>query len=156
MEINTEELELKGIIQNTVEKLQQSARLKQIALSLETDNQLKVLSDANMLQTIVRNILSNAIKFTPRGGSILVKTFASAHKKVTIKITDTGLGMDSEKLNKLFDISSKSYSQGTENEKSNGLGLILVKDFVEKNRGTINIESEKGKGTSVLVTLPQV
>jgi signal transduction histidine kinase len=64
--------------------------------------------------------------------------------------------MDSEKLNKLFDISSKSYSQGTENEKSNGLGLILVKDFVEKNRGTINIESEKGKGTSVLVTLPQV
>ncbi|WP_319230564.1 tetratricopeptide repeat-containing sensor histidine kinase [Draconibacterium orientale] len=156
MEINTAELELKGIIQNTVEKLQQSARLKQIALSLETDNQLKVLSDANMLQTIVRNILSNAIKFTPRGGSILVKTFASAHKKVTIKITDTGLGMDSEKLNKLFDISSKSYSQGTENEKSNGLGLILVKDFVEKNRGTINIESEKGKGTSVLVTLPQV
>ncbi|WP_297100662.1 tetratricopeptide repeat-containing sensor histidine kinase [uncultured Draconibacterium sp.] len=155
MEVNTEKLELKGVIQNTVEKLQQSASLKQIAISLDTDNQLKVLSDANMLQTIIRNIVSNAIKFTPRGGSISVKTFASAQKEVTIKITDTGLGMDSEKLNQLFDISSKSHSQGTENEKSNGLGLILVKDFVEKNNGSINIESEKGKGTSVIVTLPQ-
>ncbi len=155
MEVNTRELELKGVIQNTVEKLQQSANLKQIAISLDTENQLKVLSDANMLQTIIRNIVSNAIKFTPRGGSINVKTFASAQKEVTIQITDTGLGMDSEKLNQLFDITSKSHSQGTENEKSNGLGLILVKDFVEKNRGTINIESEVGKGTSVIVTLPQ-
>ncbi|WP_319500368.1 tetratricopeptide repeat-containing sensor histidine kinase [uncultured Draconibacterium sp.] len=155
MEVNTRELELKGMIQNTVEKLQQSANLKQIAISLDTDNQLKVLSDANMLQTIIRNIVSNAIKFTPRGGSIDVKTFASPQSEVTIKVTDTGLGIDAEKLNKLFDISSKSHSQGTENEKSNGLGLVLVKDFVEKNKGTISIESEVGKGTSVIVTLPQ-
>ncbi|WP_163322628.1 tetratricopeptide repeat-containing sensor histidine kinase [Draconibacterium mangrovi] len=155
MEVNTGKLELKGVIQNTVEKLQPSARLKQIAISLDTNNQLKVLSDANMLQTIIRNIVSNAIKFTPRGGSINVKTFASDQNEVTIKITDTGLGMNAEKLNKLFDISSKSHSQGTENEKSNGLGLVLVKDFVEKNKGTINIESEVGKGTSVVVTLPQ-
>ena len=63
--------------------------------------------------------------------------------------------MDTEKMNTLFDISSKNHSEGTEKEKSNGLGLILVKDFVEKNRGTINIESEKEKGTSVTVTLPQ-
>ncbi|KJF44255.1 tetratricopeptide repeat protein [Draconibacterium sediminis] len=155
IEVKTVELELKGVIQNTVEKLQQSANLKQIAILLDTDNQLKVLSDANMLQTIVRNIISNAIKFTPRGGSINVKTFGSVQKEVTIQITDNGLGMDSEKLNQLFDISSKSHSQGTENEKSNGMGLILVKDFVEKNKGTINIESEKGKGTSVIITLPQ-
>lgn len=155
MEVNTTELDLSSVIQNTVEKLQQSASLKQIAISLDTNNQLKVLSDANMLQTIIRNIVSNAIKFTPRGGSINVKTFTSAQKEITIKITDTGLGMAPEKLSQLFDISSKSHSQGTENEKSNGLGLILVKDFVEKNKGTINIESEKGKGTSVIVTLPQ-
>ena len=155
MEVNTTELELKGVIDDTIEKLAQSASLKQIAISLDTDNQLKVLSDANMLQTIIRNIVSNAIKFTPRGGSIHIKTFASEQKEITIKITDTGLGMDTEKMNTLFDISSKNHSEGTEKEKSNGLGLILVKDFVEKNRGTINIESEKEKGTSVTVTLPQ-
>lgn len=155
MEVKTTELELNRVIQNTVETLQQSANLKQIDIDLDTDNQLKVLSDANMLQTIIRNIVSNAIKFTPRGGSVLVKTYESGQGKVTINITDTGLGMAPEKLNKLFDITSKDHSQGTENEKSTGLGLILVKDFIEKNKGSININSEVGKGTSVIVTIPR-
>ncbi|QIA06449.1 tetratricopeptide repeat-containing sensor histidine kinase [Draconibacterium halophilum] len=132
MEVKTTELELNRVIQNTVETLKQSAKLKQINISLDTDNKLKVLSDANMLQTIIRNIISNAIKFTPRGGSVSVKTFDSGQGQVTINITDTGLGMAPEKLNKLFDITSKNHSQGTENEKSTGLGLILVKDFIEK------------------------
>ena len=154
MEVKTTALNLSDVITSTVDKLQQSARLKQISISLNTNNQLKVLSDANMLQTIVRNIVSNAIKFTPRGGSIRIETSSDEHRKVSITITDSGVGMAPEKLNKLFDISSKSHSQGTENEKSTGLGLILVKEFVERNNGTIQITSEPGKGTSVIVTLP--
>ena len=155
MEVKTTALNLSDVITSTVDKLQQSAQLKQIRISLNTNNQLKVLSDANMLQTVVRNIVSNAIKFTPRGGSIRIETSSDEHRKVSITITDSGVGMTPEKLNKLFDISSKSHSQGTENEKSTGLGLILVKEFVERNNGTIQITSEPGKGTSVIVTLPE-
>lgn len=155
MEVKITALELTDVLKITLEKLQQSANLKQIAISLETDDKLEVMSDANMLQTIVRNIISNAIKFTPRGGSINIKTFASDKNQVTIEISDTGIGMSSDKLSKLFDISSQSHSQGTENEKSNGLGLILVKEFVEKNNGTIHIDSELEKGTTVIITMPR-
>lgn len=154
IEVKTEKLVLNDLIENTISKLYQSAKLKQIEISVDTQKKLNVLSDANMLQTVIRNIISNAIKFTPRGGSINVASFISAKGEVVLKITDTGVGIEPDKLNKLFDISNKSYSQGTENEKSSGLGLILVKDFVERNKGSIYIESEPEKGTSVIVSLP--
>ncbi len=154
MEVKTTQLKLTDVLKTTIEKLQQSANLKQITIKLDTNDELEVLSDANMLQTIIRNIISNAIKFTPRGGSISVKSYSSEKNQVTLNISDTGIGMDSTTLSKLFDISSKRFSRGTENEKSNGLGLILVKEFVEKNNGTIHFDSEPGKGTSVIVMLP--
>ncbi|MDX8337890.1 tetratricopeptide repeat-containing sensor histidine kinase [Draconibacterium sp. IB214405] len=155
MEVKPTALGLTYVLKTTLEKLQQSANLKQINIKLETDDNLQVMSDADMFQTIIRNIISNAIKFTPRGGAINIKTFASEKNQATINISDTGIGINPDKLSKLFDISFKSHSQGTENEKSNGLGLILVKEFVEKNNGTIHVESEAGKGTSVIFTVPR-
>jgi signal transduction histidine kinase len=107
-----------------------------------------------MAQTIVRNLLSNAIKFTPRGGSVIIKTDVNNMNKANISITDNGVGIEKSELSKIFDISNIHHTTGTEDEKSTGLGLILVKDFVEKNKGTITIDSEKGKGTVVSFTLP--
>lgn len=155
IEIKPDRLLLTTTIKSTLESLEQSARLKQITVTLNTNDQLQVLFDPNMLQTIVRNILSNAIKFTPRGGKITVITSASEQNLVMLKITDTGIGIEPDKLSKLFDIGTSSSSQGTENEKSNGLGLILVKEFVERNNGTIQIDSDPQKGTSVSVIMPR-
>ncbi|WP_321369623.1 tetratricopeptide repeat-containing sensor histidine kinase [uncultured Draconibacterium sp.] len=154
IEIKPDRIQLTNTIKNTLDTLEQSARLKQITITLNTDDQLQVIFDPNMLQTVVRNILSNAIKFTPRGGKITVKTSASEQNAVMLKITDTGIGIEPDRLSKLFDIGTSSSSQGTENEKSNGLGLILVKEFVERNNGTIQIDSKKGKGTTVVLLLP--
>ncbi|WP_347839243.1 ATP-binding protein [uncultured Draconibacterium sp.] len=154
MEVKPVALNLADVINKALGNLHQAANLKQINFAIDTKEQLMVYSDPNMLQTVVRNLVSNSIKFTPRGGSIAVKTCEAKQNEVCITITDTGVGMSAEKLSKLFDIGTKSNSPGTENEKSTGLGLVLVKDFVEKNNGTIHIESEKGKGTSVVVTLP--
>jgi len=154
IEIKSARLQLTNVVQNALESIKQSSSLKQITINNDTNDQLYVQADPNMLQTIIRNILSNAIKFTPRGGSVHIKTSAITPKEITIIITDTGVGIEKTLLSKIFDISNSSHSQGTENEKSNGLGLILVKDFVEKNNGTILIESQKGVGTSVIISLP--
>ncbi len=154
IEIKPARLKLSEVVENALESIKQSASLKQITINNETSDQLNVMADQNMLQTIYRNILSNAIKFTPRGGSVTIRTSSATLKRVTVTITDNGVGIEKSVLSKIFDISNSSHSQGTENEKSNGLGLILVKDFVEKNNGTIHIESQKGVGTSVIISLP--
>ena len=107
-----------------------------------------------MVQTIVCNILGNAIKFTHRGGSVIVKSAVNDKNTSIIRIIDNGVGIEKSKLTKIFEITNTHHTNGTENEKSTGLGLILVKDFVEKNNGTLTIESEKDKGTIVSFTLP--
>jgi signal transduction histidine kinase len=109
-----------------------------------------------MVQTIVRNLLSNAIKFTNRGGSVIIRTEIKSMNNVCISVIDNGVGIEKSSLAKIFDISNKLHTTGTENERSTGLGLMLVKDFVEKNKGTITIDSEKGKGTIVSFTLPTI
>jgi len=134
--------------------LNQSAEDKQIDVRIETIDQIFVLADPDMVQTIVRNILSNAIKFTYRGGSIIVKSALTDKNTAIISIIDNGVGIEKSKLTKIFEITNTYHTNGTENEKSTGLGLILVKDFVEKNKGSLTINSEKDKGTIVSFTLP--
>jgi signal transduction histidine kinase len=132
----------------------QTADNKEITIKVENKDQIYVKADPDMVQTIVRNILSNAIKFTHRGGLVRIETVVARNNMALVKIIDNGVGMEKSKLKKLFDITSKHHTNGTEDEKSTGLGLILVKDFVEKNKGTLTVESEKDKGTTVSFTLP--
>lgn len=129
---------------------------KQVEVNLELDENISVMADPNMIQSVVRNLFSNAIKFTHRGGSVTIKTEVSDMSKACISITDNGIGIEKASLSKLFDLSNSQHTPGTENEKSTGLGLILVKDFVERNHGTLTIDSEKGKGTVVSFTLPLI
>lgn len=148
------ELILSTVIRDSVKGLKQTAESKEQKIVLELDDQLAVFADSNMIQTIVRNLLSNALKFTRRGGRVVIKTEKSGSNVARISIADNGIGIEKPALSQIFEVSNSFQRPGTENEKSTGLGLILVKDFVEKNNGTISIESEVGKGTVVIFTLP--
>lgn len=154
IKFSPEELRLTDLIQNSIKGLNQSAENKQIDIEFELNDQIFVLADANMVQTIIRNLFSNAIKFTHRGGSIIIKTDVSNMDNACISIIDNGVGIEKTSLAQIFDINSKIHTTGTENEQSTGLGLILVKDFVEKNKGIITIDSQIGKGTIATFTLP--
>jgi signal transduction histidine kinase len=145
---------LDDLVQTSIKGLIQTADNKEITIKVENKDQIYVKADPDMVQTIVRNILSNAIKFTHRGGLVRIETVVARNNMALVKIIDNGVGMEKSKLKKLFDITSKHHTNGTEDEKSTGLGLILVKDFVEKNKGTLTVESEKDKGTTVSFTLP--
>jgi signal transduction histidine kinase len=124
---------------------------------LEVDNQLgatePVWADPNAVQTIFRNLLSNAIKFTPQGGTI---SLFSRHLEdmAAFTVKDTGVGMDEATREGLFRIDVRHSSKGTNKEKGSGLGLILCREFVERNGGDITVESEPGRGTMFTFTLP--
>ncbi len=148
-----QKLVLNEIFSSSYLSLEQSVEEKEIDFSFEMNGDLIVWADPNMLQTIIRNLLSNAIKFTRRGGKVRVGTHANQGNAI-VTIADNGIGIEKDALSTLFDIDNKYRKPGTENEMSTGLGLILVKDFIEKNGGTIRIESKIGKGTTVTFTLP--
>ena len=112
-----------------------------------------VCADENMLNTVLRNLVSNAIKFTKSGGSVEISCKVLddfAH----IKIKDTGIGIAHSDIDQLFCIDKKISTSGTNNEQGSGLGLILCKDFIEKQGGTIKVESELKIGTTIVFTIP--
>lgn len=127
---------------------------KNITISTQVDEDIAVYADMNMLNTVLRNILSNAIKFTKRNGLINISSRILANSMVEITIADNGVGISSSKIDKLFRIDSKFTTPGTDNESGSALGLILCKEFVEKNGGKIRIESTVNAGTKVHFTLP--
>jgi signal transduction histidine kinase len=98
--------------------------------------------------------VSNAIKFTPRGGEIVVSAEQTG-EDILVRVKDSGVGMSHESVGKLFRIECSSSTKGTDDESGTGLGLILCREFVEKNKGTISVESKLGKGTTLSFTLPQ-
>jgi len=142
-----------SIIGGIIELSNSTAKLKGISLIQNQSDEIKVYADENMLKIVLRNLISNAIKFTNQGGNINISAI-SEQKQVEISISDNGIGMNDETLKKLFDISTNTTSPGTENEKGSGLGLILCKEFVEKHGGKIWVKSELGKGSDFKFTLP--
>lgn len=133
--------------------LQEEANKKRIKIKTTIPEELTIYADYNILQSITRNILSNALKFTPRDGSIEIKASEDL-ESTTVSITDTGIGMDEKMLNNLFKLDVKTNRNGTENEPSTGLGLILCKEFVEKHNGKIWVESEVNIGTTFYFSFP--
>ncbi|MCF8358980.1 MAG: HAMP domain-containing histidine kinase [Prolixibacteraceae bacterium] len=130
------------------------AKQKQIKIINEVPVGLQVRADKNMVQIVVHNLLTNALKFTPSGGKIDVEASKNDDGFTSVTIRDTGIGMSKKLLNDLFRIDKKTNRPGTNDEPSSGLGLIICKEFVEKNNGKISVESEEGKGTSFTFTLP--
>jgi len=120
---------------------------------MNVDQNYKVFSDQNAFTTIVRNLVDNAIKYTPVGGTVEVST-QKVEEGIILKVTDTGMGIKQEVVDKLFKLGANKSTKGTANEAGSGLGLTLVKDLVELNKGTINVMSKWNAGTTFEVLLP--
>ncbi|MCU0438243.1 MAG: ATP-binding protein [Raineya sp.] len=153
LEYTYTEADLYTLIENNIQLLAVSAQNKGIHLNNETIKNLKVWIDVNSINTVLRNLLSNAIKFTSTDGTVTIKTILK-QKEVELQIIDTGIGMSKEVMQKIFQIDSRYTTKGTANEVGTGLGLVLVKEFVEKNGGVLQVESEEGKGSKFIFNLP--
>lgn len=147
-----EPVSLTEIIENAVELVRSSADNKQIALFSDFSRDVIVKADKNMLSTILRNLLTNAIKFTPNGGSVTVSSRIN-HKKVTVSVSDTGVGMNAEELERLFKLDGGLKTEGTANESGTGLGLILCQEFMSLHKSKIVVESTPGKGSTFSFSL---
>ena len=142
------------IVISTVDLLNDTAKKKDISVSVDIPEHLQVFADRNMTTTVVRNLLSNAIKFTHKKGSIKIGA-QDTGKSVEIFIADTGVGIKPEDIKKLFRIDASFSKPGTAKEKGTGLGLIICKEFIAINNGDIRVESEIGKGSRFIVRLPK-
>ena len=144
-------------IYDTVNDLSQlnelSAAKKKISIINNVENDIKVFADPNMISTIIRNLITNALKFTQPDGSITISSNI-LNDLAVICVEDTGLGMNKEALEKLFRIDIHFTTNGTNNEKGTGLGLILCKDLIEKNKGKIWVESEPNIGSKFFISIP--
>jgi len=144
---------LKGIIRSSLDFTHSVADQKGIVLRDETPDDLVVCIDPPMIGTVLRNIISNALKFSNRGASVRI-TARQSGDMVTVSVQDEGVGMDPQTLSTIFSLDSKVTRPGTEGEASTGLGLILCKEFIEKHGGKIWAESSPGQGTTFYFTLP--
>lgn len=145
--------DLNELIEEIMDLYQVNAVKKDISLEEESRENLQLNADRNMIYTVIRNLLSNAIKFTNPGGKVRLKA-EQEDDFVQISIIDDGVGMSQTQMNKLFRIDVTNTTRGTDNEKGTGLGLILCKEFVEKNGGKIWVESEIENGTKFHFTVP--
>jgi signal transduction histidine kinase len=151
---NSEKLHLSHGVDQSLDLLKANALQKNIVLENSISNDLYVNADTLMLRSIIQNLVTNAIKYTPEGGLIKV-TAKRIDKMVELSVTDSGIGMDADILKNLFLNSNSASVYGTNNEKGSGLGLMLVKDFVTQHGGTIRAEGKIGKGTSIIFSVPE-
>ena len=132
-----------------------AADKKEILISYAIPKDLMVFADANMLGGILRNLVTNAVKFTHKGGIILISARSVTGNFVEISVSDTGIGMSKDLIDNLFHLDVNTGRKGTEGEYSTGLGLLICKDFIEKSGGKLDIESEEGKGSVFRFTIPE-
>lgn len=149
---NPEPINIDESVDNINQLLDSNLKNKNISLIIENPACCRIIADNKMLETIIRNIISNAIKFTPEGGKIIVSS-EDIDDKLRVNIKDTGVGIPEDKIPQLFNISSNYSTLGTQKEKGTGLGLVLCKEFIDLNKGTIEVKSELGKGTTFSITL---
>ena len=145
---------LKSKIASSIQPLSEMAEKKNIKITISVPENLEINADDHMFGTIIRNLVSNAVKFTRIGGKINISAFKKQDNPIEINISDTGIGMSADLKNRLFILNEKINRKGTEGEPSSGLGLLLCKEFIEKHGGKIWAESEEGKGSTFSFTLP--
>jgi len=153
IQLKPEIISVTPLIRMTIELFSSGALSKQIELIDKSDEKAVICADNNMINTVIQNLTNNAIKFTRKGGKVIFET-NSGDSFTKIIITDTGIGMPPEKIRSLFDLEEIQSTSGTQGETGTGLGLVVCKEFIEKNNGTISVWSEPGRGTAVTLTLP--
>ncbi len=154
LSINRETIHLLECIDETSKVLQECIRQKNIELHMDIEQDHIAFADKNMIKTVIRNILSNAIKFTNDGGKISISTVQLNQSQIQIRIKDTGIGIAEEAKSLIFENPQIRGGVGSINDIGIGLGLHISKLFVEKNKGHISLESELEKGTTFLISLP--
>ena len=156
IKISYKKIDLNSMFNNIIELQSGVAQQKNIFIDMDPDLELYDFADQNMVTFIFRNILSNALKFSLDNSTVTIKAEETDNDMIAISITDQGMGMDEKQINNLFKIDSRSLSYNDDNElEGTGLGLILCKEFVEKNNGTISVSSTKGKGSTFTFTIPK-
>ena len=148
-----EKIDLSRISQEALTILIPIAKNKNITIKHSIKEKTLAFGDKNMVSTVMLNLISNAVKFTPRDGNISIHSYAK-NDHIEVEIADSGIGISPENLDKLFKPDIKFHTVGTEKEKGTGLGLILCKEFVEKNEGELWVNSELGKGSQFFFSLP--
>jgi signal transduction histidine kinase len=148
-----EKLNLREKVNDCIDVLSESARKKAIQINVAIPAEIVICADNHMIDTVVRNLVSNAIKFTRVGGKIRVEAL-SFDSHVELKVIDSGIGMTDELKRKLFLLSEKTSRPGTEGESSTGLGLLLCKEFIEKHGGKIWVESKVENGSTFTFSIP--
>ena len=154
MEFNPETIDIVALINDVTELLKYSAQLKSITIYKENDQSVMISADKAMMSNILRNIISNAVKYTRPGGSIVIST-KQKQNELLVNITDNGIGINKENIEKLFRIDENYSTPGTQNETGTGLGLLLCKEFIDKHKGKIWVESEPNKGSTFHFTIPK-
>ena len=142
-----QKLNLRQIVTDSLKIVTEAARAKSIDLLFYIPYELEVFADQNMFQTVLRNLASNAVKFTRQGGQVTISAWAENDGLISVAVKDTGIGMTREMVDNLFRIDVNTGRPGTIGEQSTGLGLLICKEFVEKHGGMIEVESEVDKGS---------
>lgn len=154
-EVIIEKVDLSKIAEDTISLVSSNADKKNITIFKDIPKGVAVFGDKNMISTVLLNLITNAIKFTPKDGTVEIHTYMK-DDVVQVMVADTGVGISQENLEKLFRIDENVQSEGTNSEKGTGLGLILCKEFVEKNNGKIWAESIEGDGSWFYFTIPAI
>lgn len=153
IEFKPEPFDLAVLLEENAQLLHAQAKNKNIEIENANKESLPVFAHKHSVNTVIRNLVSNAIKFTPEGGKITLQAEAGTNE-IVVSVADTGVGMSAEVTQKLFRLDVKHSTKGTANEKGTGLGLLLCKEFVQKNGGRIWLKSEEGKGSVFYFSLP--
>jgi PAS domain S-box-containing protein len=148
-----EKISINNLINESIELLDSMAGNKNIQIYSEFESEFYAYADKNMVRTIIRNLISNAIKYTNQGGHINIVCSIN-NKKCKISVIDNGIGISAENISKIFKIDESYTTSGTEREKGTGLGLILCKEFIEKNNGKFYVNSTLEKGSTFTFMLP--
>jgi signal transduction histidine kinase len=153
LQFNPQVFDIQTKVVESIELLEGAAAKKNIRIDVIASEEILVFADVNMCSAIIRNLVGNAIKFTHEEGNISIHL----NKMVDfcqVMVMDDGVGISEENIQKIFRIDSNHSTLGTNGEKGTGLGLVLCKEFVEKHNGQIRVESEPGKGSTFIFTLP--
>ena len=153
MKYNPENLNANQLVFECMELLTMQAKGKKIDFAINVANNLGVFADKRMVTTILRNLIQNAIKFSHKGGRITIKAYEE-EGNVCFTVQDGGVGMDEETVSQLFVMERMSSKKGTASETGTGLGLLLAKEFIEANKGTLTVTSKQGDGSTFTFTLP--
>jgi len=154
LEVNMRCVQICDLVRQNLKIISFNAQNNNIELINEIEGAVEAQADPNLLNTILRNLISNAVKFSKQGGQVVIRSKYISERQIEISVHDQGIGMARDDINKLFriDVSTKTIGEST--EKGTGFGLILCKDFVEKQGGKIQVKSELGKGSIFSFTLP--